>query len=435
MLRPNNRPTALLAAIFILLILGLASLNGNFIALAIPAAIYLAMALMGKPGAIRIESIRSLSLLHVAPGQEVSVKLTVTVIAAEGSVATLRDIVPAGLEVVSGDISLLAPLPADGRLTLEYAVRGARGEFAFRDAFVSVSEATGVFQRNFTVNAPMVLLIRPHLRKLRPIVLRPPRTRGFAGPIPARQSGSGVDFFGLRQYQQGDRLRWINWRVSARHERRLYSNEFEQERVADIGIILDARSQTDVRTANGSLYDQSIQAAAALSDMFLDQGNRVGLLIYGRGREGVFPGYGSGQRERIFRALGRTASGHNYALESLNHLPARFFPAGSQIIFIGALTGTDDVSVLTRIRAHGYGVIALSPNPIEFEAASLQGTPGVEIASRIAVVERRLAIAVLRRVGVQIVDWRVDRPLDQTLHESLVRQPLQYRPLGGGLES
>ncbi|HEY3291064.1 MAG TPA: DUF58 domain-containing protein, partial [Anaerolineae bacterium] len=427
MLRPNNRPTALVAVIFILLILGLASLNGNFMALAIPAAVYLAIALLRKPSAVRVESSRSLSMLHVAPGQEVSVKLTVTVMAAAGSYVTLRDVVPAGLELVSGDISLLAPLPADGLLTLEYAVRGARGEFAFRDVFVSVAEATGVFQRNFTVHAPMVLLIRPHLRKLRPIALRPPRTRGFAGPIPARQSGSGVDFFGLRQYQQGDRLRWVNWRVSARHERSLFTNEYEQERVADIGIILDARAQNDVRTANGSLYDHSIQAAAALSDMFLDQGNRVGLLIYGRGREGVFPGYGNGQKERIFRALGRTASGHNYALESLNHLPARFFPAGSQIIFIGALTGADDVSVLTRIRAHGYGVIALSPNPIEFEAASLGDVQGVEMASRIAVVERRLAIAELRRVGVQLVDWRVDHPLDQTLHESLVRQPLQYR--------
>jgi uncharacterized protein (DUF58 family) len=295
-----------------------------------------------------------------------------------------------------------------------------------------VCDESGVFQRAMTVSAPVALLIRPNLRKLRPIVLRPPRTRGFAGPIPARQSGSGVDFFGLRQYQMGDRLRWINWRVSARHERRLYSNEYEQERIADIGIILDARAQTDVRTAAGSLYDHSIQAAAALADMCLDQGNRVGLLIYGRGREGVFPGYGNGQRERIFRALGRTASGHNYALESLNHLPARFFPAGSQIIFIGALTGADDISVLTRMRANGYGVIVLSPNPIDYESASVQAVSGVEYACRIAEVERRLAMAELRRVGIQVVDWRVDRPLDQTLHESLARQPSQSRVLVGG---
>ncbi len=433
MLSNDSRLAALLALIFGLLIFGLATLNGGIIALAIPAAVYLAVALFGRPTELRATVTRSLSAGHVAPGQVVTVKLDVTVrVAASSNAVIIRDVVPAGLEVVSGDTILLAPLPPEGRLTLEYAVRGARGEFAFRDTFLSVCDESGVFHRATTVSAPVGLLIRPSLRKLRPITLRPPRTRGFAGPIPARQSGSGVDFFGLRQYQLGDRLRWINWRVSARHERRLFTNEYEQERIADIGIILDARAKTDVLTTAGSLYDHSIQAAAALADMCLDQGNRVGLLIYGRGREGVFPGYGNSQRERIFRALGRTASGHNYALESLNHLPVRFFPAGSQIIFIGALTGADDVSVLTRMRANGYGVIALSPNPINFEAATLQAAYGVAYASRIAEVERQLSMAQLRRVGIQVVNWRVDRPLDQTLHESLARQPAQSRPFVGG---
>jgi uncharacterized protein (DUF58 family) len=299
--------------------------------------------------------------------------------------------------------------------------------------------------------------------------VRPPRTRGFAGPIPARQSGSGVDFFGVREYQMGDRLRWMNWRVSARRDdgadaaymsrvagdapdripqgdaaqrdhgrysaglHNLFTNEFEQERIADIGLILDARQQNDVQTAEGSLFDHATQATASLAEMFLEAGNRVGLLIYGRGREGVFPGYGHVQRERILRALGRTATGHNYALESLNHLPTRFFPARSQIVFIGALNGTDDVAVLTGLRANGYAVMVVSPNPVAFEAQSLaasgaRGTnaprtarqpgtrlTGLEYANRLAQVERRLALLSLQRVGVQVVDWRVDQSLDLAL--------------------
>ena len=460
--RNDGRSAALLALIFGLLIFGLATLKGGIIALAIPPAVYLAAALLGRRNMPRVSAVRTLSSGHVAPGQEVTVTLVVTISGDQGignsgqgsgmthgtpnrrgdagtGVIGVQDMIPDGLELTSGDADLLTLrqpltfLPDDGVVSLSYTIRGTRGEFAFRDVVVSLHDESGVFLRVIIVTAPATLLIRPNLRKLRPIVLHPPRTRGFAGPIPARQSGSGVDFFGMRQYQLGDRLRWINWRVSARHERRLYTNEFEQERIADIGIILDARAQTDVRTPAGSLYDHSIQAATALSDMLLDQGNRVGLLIYGRGREGVFPGYGNGQRERIFRALGRTASGHNYALESLNHLPVRFFPSGSEIIFIGSLTGVDDISVLTRMRANGYGVMALSPNPIAFEAASVQADArAVSYARRIAEVERRLATVELRRVGIQVIDWVVDRPLDQTLHESLTRQPAQSRPLVGG---
>ncbi|MCL7455525.1 MAG: DUF58 domain-containing protein [Anaerolineae bacterium] len=38
-----------------------------------------------------------------------------------------------------------------------------------------------------------------------------------AGPAP---------IFGVREYQAGDPRRWINWRVSARHPRSLFTNEF-----------------------------------------------------------------------------------------------------------------------------------------------------------------------------------------------------------------
>jgi uncharacterized protein (DUF58 family) len=161
-----------------------------------------------------------------------------------------------------------------------------------------------------------------------------------------------------------------------------------------------------------------------LAETFLDAGNRVGLLIYGRGREGVFPGYGRMQRERILRALGRTAAGHNYALESLNRLPTRFFPARSQIIFIGPLTGSDDVAVLTRLRAHGYAVMAVSPDPVDFELRALgshMNQPSVQYANRLSQVERRLALLSLRRVGVRIVDWRVNQPLDHALAASTLR--------------
>jgi uncharacterized protein (DUF58 family) len=388
-----------------------------------------------RPVAMQVRVARTLGAARVSPGAPVTVTLTLTNDGAQIDELRVEDVVPAGLRVVDGDATALAALPAGGELALQYTVQGQRGEFVFRDARLSANDGFGLFHTQGVASALATLLVRPNVRPLRPIALRPPRTRGFAGPIPARQGGSGVDFFGLREYQVGDRLRWMNWRASARHERALYSNEFEQERITDIGVILDARQQTDVRAGDDSLFNHATLAAASLAAMFLNQGNRVGLLVYGRGREGVFPGYGHAQRERIFRALGRSAAGHNYALESLNHLPARFFPPGSQIVFISGLGGTDDVAVLTRMRARGYAVMVVSPNPIDYETRALganAAAPAAQSARRIAQVERDLAVHALRRVGVQVVDWRVDQPLDATLHESLARQPVSARALPGG---
>ncbi|MCL5996638.1 MAG: DUF58 domain-containing protein [Chloroflexi bacterium] len=428
----------MLVLIFALVLLGLATLNGGIVALAMPLVIYLAVARLRMPEAPRLRVGRSLSLEHTSPGVPVVVKLDITNEGAPLDELRVEDVVCPGLEVIEGETSTLGALPSGGRIELAYTVRGNRGEFNFDDLHIRSSDSLGLFEQFHVLSAPAYLLIRPQVRRLRPVAVRPPRTRGFAGPIPARQSGSGVDFIGLREYQMGDRLRWMNWRVSARHEQNLFTNQFEQERIADVGLILDARQQNDVLTSDGSLFDHAIQATASLADTFLEAGNRVGLLIYGRGREGVFPGYGHVQRERIFRALGRTAAGHNYALESLYHLPTRFFPAHSQIVFIGPLNGGDDVAVLTRLRANGYAVMVVSPDPVAFEMQGLipesnqsnvrrtdtrsgherpaiTRMTGTEYANRLSYVERRLALLRLKRVGVQVIDWRVDQPLDQAL--------------------
>ena len=45
----------------------------------------------------------------------------------------------------------------------------------------------------------------------------------------------------------------INARATARNPQSLFVNQFEQERVADVGLILDARRQSDVRTGDGAL--------------------------------------------------------------------------------------------------------------------------------------------------------------------------------------
>ena len=76
-------------------------------------------------------------------------------------------------------------------------------------------------------------------------------------------------------------------------------------------------------------------------EALLNDGNRVGLLIYGFGMERTFRGYGKVQQERIMYALGQARTGHNFALESLGYLPTRFFPAGSQIVMVSPLLRTD----------------------------------------------------------------------------------------------
>src|SRR5262249_51280849 len=223
--------------------------------------------------------------------------------------------------------------------------------------------------------------------RLRRAEIRPRRTHVYAGQISARQGGPGIEFYGLREYQPGDPTRWINARATARNPQTLFVNEYEQERVADVGLILDARRQSDVRTRDGALFEYSIQAAAALADTFLHRGNRVGLLMYGRSLDWTLPGYGKVQRERILRALARAETGDLPVLEKLDYLPTRLFPARSQIVLISPLL-SHDLEMLASLRARGYQVLVISPDPISFDQRGLAAQAETATAMRIAPLER-----------------------------------------------
>jgi uncharacterized protein (DUF58 family) len=233
----------------------------------------------------------------------------------------------------------------------------------------------------------------------------------------------------VREYQVGDPLRWINWKVAARHDQTLFTNEFEQERIADVGLILDARSQSDIHCKDGSLFEYSVRVTASLADAFLSDGNRVGLLIYGRGQEKTFPGYGKVQRERILRALGNARTSDNLALQSLNYLPTRFFPAHSQIVMVSPLSD-HDLPVLFQLRALGYSLLIVSPDPVSFEARLYAKDEVVSVATRLANLERVLLLHKLQRGGIQTVDWDVTRPFDQVAYAMLGRLPRGIHAIG-----
>lgn len=423
-----KRALLLIFLIYILVLLGLASINGGVLALAIPLIIYLGAALYFGPETLQLTVSRTLSETCVTQGTFVEVTLSVTNESGHAEEFSIQDILPPLLVVEAGEIQTLAALGPGETLTLTYTVKGPRGSFSFQAVEVIVSERLGIYRRRQQLLAPAHLLILPVVERLKPVTIRPLRTRAYAGPIPSRQGGSGIDFFGVREYQPGDPMRWLNWRASARHTRALFTNEFEQERIADVGIILDARQHSNIYSPNVSLFEHAVRATAALSETFLNEGNRVALLIYGRGLERTYPGYGKVQRERILRALAAARTGDSLVFERLDYLPTRFFPPKSQIVIVSSLC-EEDLPVLLELRSRGYQILIISPNAVSYETQMLMTrtstdpdatTPGnIAMAGRVANLERALLLHRMRRVGIQVVDWDVEKSLDSAIQASI----------------
>ena len=404
------------ALIFILIIVGLVTLQSSMLILTIPLIAYLFAAIFQRPEAIKLTVTREILPEYAPQGTPITVKLTIVNQGAAVDELIVRDVLPSGVTKTDGTSSAVRAFDSQSKIELEYTVEAHRGEYTQYETLIYGRDFLSFFELPLLYRTTPHLIIHPHYPKLDRIKIRPPQTRGFAGPIAARQGGTGIDFWSVREYQSGDPTRQINWKLSARSERELYTNIFEQERVADVGLIVDARQRTNVMTASGSLFDHSVRAAASLAENFLDDGNRVSLLVYGSGISRVFPGYGRVQQDRILKALSKANPAVNYALESLAHLPTRLFPAKSQLVLVSPLLPEDAPEIL-RMRAHGYAVMIISPDPVAYEA--LLDRDFTSPTYRMASAERALMLRQIRQSGAQVVDWLVDQPLETTVRQAL----------------
>lgn len=412
------------------IVFGLLTLRGDILALSIPLAIYLLSGIIRAPQAISLNVERKLSVERTGADMPVQVTLQITNTGDTLEDLLVTDRLPKHLKVIDGSARHLLHLAKGQTVTLTYTVSGPRGYYPFPGIRVEARDHFGLVVREGNFSTPGQLFILPSVLRLKQIAIRTRKTRVYSGMIPARVGGPGVEFYGLREYQAGDSTRWINWRASARHTFSMYSNEFEQERVADVGIILDGRQKTNVFKKGHSLFEHSVLAAAALADVLLSQGNRVGLLNYGRLLHWTFPGYGKIQRERILQALAHAQVGSSTVFSELEYIPPRLFPSHSQIVLVSPLDA-EDVNVLVQLRARGYQVMVISPDPVAFELSYLSQDEPVHLAARLLRMERNLLIQKLQRAGIQVLDWDVSQPFDQVVKRRLGRPPALLRAIGG----
>ena len=250
--------------IYALVILAFASVNGALLGLALPVLLYMGVGLLFGPDDVELSVERDIGQDRVLPGVPVNISIRITNLGRRLESLSLFDQLPNGLTLIDGETSLMTSLEAGETAELIYTVRAERGYYRFREVVVETADRLGIRQKNVTFSAEGRLFVQPVVQRIGRVNIRPRGTRVYAGYIPARKGGSGIEFFGVREYQQGDPLKWINWRASARHRNSLFINEFEQERVADVGIILDTRRRSEVRVNGGnSLFECGVQAAAA----------------------------------------------------------------------------------------------------------------------------------------------------------------------------
>lgn len=101
----------------------------------------------------------------------------------------------------------------------------------------------------------------------------------FSGEYQSSFRGQGLDFDDFREYQHGDEVRFIDWNVTARMNQP-YVRKFREARELSVMLAVDVSGSADFGSVMWSKRETAAEAAAVLGFSALQNGNKVGLVLF-----------------------------------------------------------------------------------------------------------------------------------------------------------
>ncbi len=131
------------------------------------------------------------------------------------------------------------------------------------------------------LTAAELIGLRPRCHALR-LPMRQPAASALAGAYRSRFRGRGVDFLESRNYQPGDDIRNMDWRVTARTGR-AHTKVFQEERERPVLVVMDASPSLYFGTRRRLKSVAAGQMAAAVAWSAVRRGDRIGGFLFAPG--------------------------------------------------------------------------------------------------------------------------------------------------------
>lgn len=156
-----------------------------------------------------------------------------------------------------------------------------RGDAHFGPAHICVTSRLGWWQRVYRLGPEQQVKVFPDFSKLLGQTFsatdRRVRTTGL---IRKRQRGEGTDFRQLREYRDGDSLRAMDWKATARQQKPIV-REYQEERDQQVVFLLDTGRRMLAKDQATSHFDHALNAILTLGFVAQKQGDAVGLMTFG----------------------------------------------------------------------------------------------------------------------------------------------------------
>jgi len=191
----------------------------------------------------------------------------------------IRDELPEQLQV--RDFLLGERLPAGSSKVLSYSIRPVkRGEYIFGSLNVFVHTGLNFISRRYQFMEPVSVPVYPSFLQLKSFSLLAQAQHSAAyGFRKIQRAGQSMEYDQIQNYVQGNDVRLINWKATARAAS-LMVNSFTEERAQQVYCIID-KGRAMKSSINGlSLLDYAINSALVISHVAISKNDKAGLLTF-----------------------------------------------------------------------------------------------------------------------------------------------------------
>lgn len=206
---------------------------------------------------------------------------------------------PAELESVGAYCLYLAP--GSGFKSGSRFVVRQRGRFELTGMRLSTRFPFSLLRARREIAQPGSLVVWPALGRLKAVPLLDGAAE-ISDAAPSQVRSGADEFFGLREYRQGDNPRWIHWKRSAATGA-LVVREMSKPRPDVLYVVMDSQLP-DLSRQAVRLREKLIRFAATLIDHAFHREYRVGLAVASGGRTvAVQAAVGRGHRTALLDVL------------------------------------------------------------------------------------------------------------------------------------
>ncbi len=285
------------------------------------------------------------------------------------------------------------------------------------------------------------------LKKVREIEIYTRRlvNETLAGEYHSVFKGRGMEFSEVREYQQGDDIRTIDWNVTARMGHPFIKIHIE-ERELTVIFLVDASASGSFGTVSQMKGELAVELCAVLAFSAIRNHDKIGLIIFTDDVEKYIPPKkGKNHVLRVIRELlyfqpERTGTNIRAALEYLNKVTKR-----KTVVFLVSDFIAVDYEQALRVTCRKHDVIPITisdPGELKLPKVGLLELEDAETGERImldtfdpevrkaysdmAYWEQSARERLFRSMKMDVINVRTDEPYMQTLVSFFRKRASRY---------